>query len=201
MFMEMNKTMKDQLVKLLKAFLVCGAMCILIAAIVAFLLRTPLLAEQKAFLYRLLAFDAIACFILLVIVVSFIVKRGVLFGLELSAIVMCVGLSTLFMALFLSLGPMPIERSYTIYSLADMADHADTVYSYEDIKRQFIEGYVEGANESQKRIDEQVYIGNLEQMDNGYQITEKGRCMVSIFRFVEFIFPVPDKNSIYPNRD
>ena len=52
---------------------------------------------------------------------------------------MCNSLTTLFMALFLSLGPMTIERSYTIYSLADLTDNASKVYSAEEIKQQFIE--------------------------------------------------------------
>lgn len=56
-----------------------------------------------------------------------------------------------------------------------------------------------GANESQKRLDEQVYIGNVEKTGSGYRITEKGERLISIFRFVEMIFPVPDENSNYPN--
>ena len=191
--------MRQELIKLLHAVVVCAALCVLIAAIVALLLRTPLMAGQKAFLYRLLMLDAIACIALLAVLAPVAVKRGELFGLSMSSVVMCVGLSTLLMALFLSLGPMTIERSYTIYSLADMTDHADTVYSYEDIKDQFIEGYIEGANESQKRLDEQVSIGNLEEVDGRYRITSKGQRLVWIFRLVESIFPVPDENSIYPN--
>ena len=190
---------KKELTKLLRAVGVCAAACIVIAAIVALLLRTPLLAGQKAFLYRLLMLDAIACVVLLAVLAPATVRRGELFGLNMSSVVMCVGLSTLLMALFLSLGPMTIERSYTIYSLADMTDHADKVYSYEDIKDQFIEGYIEGANESQKRLDEQVAIGNLEEIDGGYRITAKGQRLVWVFRLVESIFPVPDENSIYPN--
>ena len=191
--------MKEECLMLLRAVAVCIVLCVAIAAVVALLLRTPLLAGQKAYLYRLLAYDAIACVVLLAVLVPVTVKRGSLFGLELSSVVMCVGLSTLAMAVFLSLGPMPIERSYTIYSLADMTDHADKVYSYEDIKDQFIEGYIEGANESQKRLDEQVAIGNLEEIDGGYRITAKGQRLVWVFRLVESIFPVPDENSIYPN--
>ncbi len=190
---------KKEMITLLKAVGLCVALCVLIAAGVALLLRTPLFAGLRAYLYRLLILDAICCVILLVVVVAAWAKKNDLFGLNLSSAVMCVGLSTLLMALFLSLGPMTIERSYTIYSLADMTDHADTVYSYEDIKNQFIDGYIEGAKESQKRLDEQVAIGNLEEIDGGYRISEKGKRLVGIFRFVETIFPVPDESSIYPN--
>lgn len=191
--------MKKELRKLLQAFGLCATFCLFIAVVVALLLRTPFLADQKAFLFRLLTFDAAACVILVAIVLAVTARRDVLFGQSMSAAVMCVGLSTLLMALFFSLGPMTIERSYSIYSLADMTDHADVVYSAEDIKHQFIDGYIEGANESQKRLDEQVAIGNLEEVDGGYKISEKGIRLVKIFRLVEAIFPVPDENSIYPN--
>lgn len=191
--------MKMEAVKILIAATVCIVMCLLIGAGVALLLRTPLLAGQKAYLYRLLAFDVIACVMLLAIVVPVVVKRGELFGLELSSVVLCVGLSTLFMALFLALGPMPIERSYTIFSLADMAEEPDTMLTTEEMKAQFINGFIEEAGETQKRIDEQVYIGNLEQTDGGYRITAKGQRLIKLMRLVESIFPVPDETCIYPN--
>lgn len=191
--------MKEECLTLLRAVAVCIVLCVIIAAVVAVLLRTPLLAGQKAYLYRLLIFDAIACVVLLAVLVPVTVKRGGLFGLHLSSVVMCVGLSTLLMALFLALGPMPIERSYTIFSLADMAEEPETVLTTEEMKAQFIDGFVEEAGETQKRIDEQVYIGNLEAVDGGYRITAKGQRLIKLMRLVESIFPVPDKTCIYPN--
>ena len=179
--------------------LVCICICIFIAAVVALLLRTPLLLDQKAFLYRLLSFDIIACLACLAVAVPTFIRHERLFGLGFSHAVMCIGLSTLFMALFFSLGPMTIERSYTIYSLSAMTDSDKDVYSAGEIKTQFIDGFIEEANESQKRINEQVHIGNLEETDDGYRITAKGRRLIKLMRLVESIFPVPDKTCIYPN--
>lgn len=191
---------KQELIKLFKAAIFCICLCVIIALGEAVLLRTPLLAGMKAFLYRLLVLDALCCVALLAAAAVICARKKTLFGLELSAVIMCIGLSTLFMALFLSLGPMPIERSYTIYSLANMADSAEPVYSFEDIKTQFIDGFIEDANETQKRIDEQVSIGNLEETDGGYRITEKGERLIRLLRFVEAVFPVPDETCIYPNK-
>lgn len=53
--------------------------------------------------------------------------------------------------------------------------------------------------EGQKRIDEQVYIGNLAEVSGGYRFTEKSSRLVKLFWMVEKVFPIPDKNSIYPN--
>jgi len=172
---------------------------VLIAIVVALLLRTSFLAEQKAFLYRLLMMTALCCAILLIFTIIYFLKKETLWGLSFSVNVLCIGLSTLAMALFFSLGPMTIERSYTIYMLADMADQGVSVCSAEQIRDRFVNGYIDGAAESQKRIDEQVSIGNLEQTDEGYRITEKGIRLVRLFRSIEVVFPVPDKNSIYPN--
>ena len=193
------KDMQFEIINLLKSAILCILFCAFIIVVVALLLRSPFLGRQKAFLFRLLLITAICCVILLLISIVIFLKKPIVCGLSFSTCVLCIGISTLVMALFFSLGPMPIERSYTIYSLANMADHADTVYSAEDIKTQFIEGYIEGANESQKRIDEQVYIGNLKEVSGGYQITEKGNNFIKLCRMVESVFPVPDKNSIYPN--
>lgn len=191
--------MKSEIIHLLKSAMLCTLFCVCIAVGVAIMLRTPLLSEQKAFLFRLLFMVAICCLVLLVISVFLFLKKKMIWGLSFSTCVLSIGLSTVVMALFFSLGPMTIERSYTIYSLADMADHAETIYTAEGIKTQFIEGYIEGAQESQKRIDEQVYVGNIQEVSGGYQITDKGKRLVKLFRFVEIFFPVPDKNSIYPN--
>lgn len=191
--------MKQEMIKLLRAGFLFLFQCAGIAVGVALFLRTPLLVTQKAYLFRLLALDILCCMILLVFCIGWHWRRPLFFGFSFSEHVMLLGMATLFVALFLSLAPMPIERSYTIYSLADMADHGSRAYSAEEIKRQFIDGYIEGAQESQKRIDEQVYIGNLREVAGGYQITEKGERYVKLFRFIERVFPVPDENSIYPN--
>lgn len=191
--------MKTEIIRLLKSAVLCIVFCVFTASVVAILLRTPFLSEQKAFLFRLLLMTAVSCVVLLLAGVALFLKKEDRWGTTFSTWVLCVGLSTMVMALFFSLGPMTIERSYTIYSLADMTDHAGRVYTAEDIKTQFIEGYIEEAQESQKRIDEQVAIGNMEETDGGYRITEKGKRLVGIFRLVEKVFPVPDENSIYPN--
>lgn len=192
--------MRAELIRLLKSTALCILFCVCIAAGVAIMLRTPLFSGQKAFLFRLLFMTVICCMVLLAISVIIFLKKETIWGLSFSTFVLNIGLSTVVMALFFSLGPMTIERSYTIYSLADMTDHAETIYTAEDIKTQFIEGYIEGAQESQKRIDEQVYIGNMKEVPGGYQVTEKGQLLIRLFRAIEIFFPVPDENSIYPNR-
>ena len=191
--------MKQELIKLFKSAILFILLSALIVMVSTILLHLSFWSEQKAFIYRLISIALLCCATFVIISIFVFKKKETVWGLSFSTFVLCIGLSTVFMCLFFTLGPMVIERSYTVYSLADMTDHPDTVYSAEDIKTQFIEEYIEKANESQKRIEEQVSIGNLEEVPGGYRITEKGKNLVKLFRFIETIFPVPDENSIYPN--
>lgn len=189
--------MKQQLIRLLKAILMCVFFCLLIGGFVSISLHLGLLTLQKTFLYRLLILTGVCCVVFIAVSAVVFWKRESILGIDFSFSVLCVGLASLFMALFFALGPMTIERSYTIYSLAYLNDYND-VYSYEEIRDQFVTGYVD-AGATQKRIDEQVAIGNLEQIDGGYRITPKGERLVALFRIVETVFPVPDESSIYPD--
>lgn len=192
--------MREEIKRLLKDIIVCIFFCLVIGVVVSVALHMDVWSSQKAFLYRLLAMTGFCSIALVVGCVVLYTKKKSFFGLDLSSSVLCVGISALFMALFFSLGPMTIERSYTIFSLADMSETPYMVYSAEEIKERFINRYINEANESQKRIDEQVYIGNMEQVDSGYRITDKGERLIKMMRFVEMIFPVPDESSIYPSR-
>lgn len=191
--------MKTELIKLMRLIVICACLCLSMGIMVAMLLRTSLWIEQKAYLYRLLLLTFLCCMVIFALTIFAFSKRDEIFGVSFSVMTLSIIASALFMSLFFALGPMTIERSYTIFSLADMAETSDTVYSAEEIKERFITDYIEGANESQKRIDEQVFIGNMEQVDGGYRITDKGEKLIKLMRFIELIFPVPDENSIYPN--
>lgn len=191
--------MKTELIKLMRLFAICTCLCLSIGIMVAILLRTSLWIEQKAYLYRLLMLTFLCCIVIFALTIFVFSRRTEIFGISFSVMTLSIIASALFMSLFFALGPMTIERSYTVFSLADMSETPDTVCSAEEIKERFINGYLNEANESQKRIDEQVYVGNMEEVEGGYRITDKGERLIKLMRFVEMIFPVPDQNSIYPN--
>lgn len=190
---------KIEMQRLCKEGAICLCLSIMLAFMVALLLRTPIFIEQKAYLYRLLQLEGLCMGAIVIIDIMMFSKKSQIWGIAFSESILCIGITSIFVAYFLSMVPTTIDRSYTVYSLSNLADHADQVYSSEEIKTQFIEGYIEEANESQRRIEEQLHIGNLKEVSGGYQISEKGMRMVHLFRFIERIFPVADQNSIYPN--
>ena len=114
----------------------------------------------------------------------------------LSSVIICL----LGQGFFASTVIMPMDRSYTIFTLADMADNSDRVYSLEEIENGFINVYIKAMKSTERRISEQVGIGNLAEVDGGYQITEKGQQLIEMYRLLDKIYPVDSKTSIYPNQ-
>lgn len=190
--------MKDEIKKLGKIILLCILICIFDSIVMAVLLRLSFWTTQKAFIARLNVMLLIASIILFVIGLEVFLKKKNVFGLNFCEMTLVIVASFCFMSVFATLGPMVIERSYTVYSLAYMTDH-DEWYTYEDIRDQFVTGYVDGGA-TQMRIDEQISIGNIQKQGQEYRITQKGKNLIWLFRVLESIFPVPDKSSIYPKK-
>jgi hypothetical protein len=111
-------------------------------------------------------------------------------------------ISALFCALFITAGPMPMDRSYSIYSVAEMSQHPDQVYSREEIEDAFYKGYILQNGATFRRIQEQLSIGNFEKVgENQYRITDKGRRLIAIMRLVEKFYPVDEKRTLYPGSE
>lgn len=63
---------------------------------------------------------------------------------------------------------MSLDRSYTIYTLAEMADNPERVYSMEEIENSFINVYIKEMQNTERRIAKQV------EAEGGYRISDKG---------------------------
>jgi hypothetical protein len=152
--------------------------------------------------YRMLCYIGTASGLLLLIL---FVLRFKLAGigrcfhvLRLNSIIAASLISTFFSAFFVTMGPMPIDRSYTIFSIAAMYEEPDKVYTAEDIEQAFIERYIIRNQATQRRIEEQKRIGNIEEIDDGYRITEKGKRLIEMMRLVEKFYPADEKRMLYP---
>lgn len=170
-----------------------------IAISVAILMRTPLFSEQAVYFYRLAELNTLCSLFLFAATFFIYRKKAGTKRIPFSSAVLCIGLAMMFMVFFFSICPTIYDRSYTVYTLADLTDHADGSYQEEELERGFINGYVEEGRENKRRIDEQAAIGNLEEESGKYRITDKGRRLVRFFRLVEKLYPVQDEHSLYPN--
>jgi hypothetical protein len=66
------------------------------------------------------------------------------------------------------------------------------------IEQNFIEKFIQRNEATKRRIEEQESIGNIEQVAGGYSITDKGKRLIEIMRFVESLYPADEKRTIYP---
>ena len=110
-------------------------------------------------------------------------------------------ISALFSFLFITAGPMTIDRSYTIFSIAYMYEHPERIYSQQDIEDTFWQEYIINKQGMRRRLDEQLSIGNIERVEEGYRITSSGKRMIEFMRFVEVFFPVDERRTIFPLED
>lgn len=182
-------------------------LCYVVSIIVGMVLLSVFMhlnffSGTKIYYYRSLYDAVLIVAILLAVFIGLSVlfrKKQVKF-IELSPqlIVSSVAVTGLVLALFITIAPMTIDRSYTIFSLSDMSENDEMVFTAEEIENRFSQIYIHEYQSTSKRIEEQVAIGNMEEKDGGYIISEKGKRLVSLFRFVEKFYPVEDERIIYP---
>ncbi len=87
--------------------------------------------------------------------------------------------------------PVTLERSISIFMLNEMSDNDE--YTKEEIEELFISKYVYEYEAFDKRFDEQLYTGSIEEIQNGYKISKKGDFMVDCFKVIKRIYNVKGK--------
>lgn len=186
-----------------KTFLTYGVSLIVAMLLLAVFMRLDLFGNVVIYYYRTMLNGVVFAIIvtLLLILVSLCTKIRKLKFVDLSpqtiaSTTLSVGLALI---LFITIAPMVIDRSYTVFTLADMTENDTKTFTAEEIEDRFIEIYIKDYGSTIKRIEEQLSIGNIEEKGDGYIITEKGKRLMSTFRFVESIYPVEDKRIIYPD--
>lgn len=189
----MNKLLKNCL-----TYVLSGVFSLILFSILLHI--DPLESFCDIYLYKCFFYAGITV-IFLVLVLLLLWKKPLLFlDIKLEEILSTALICLLALGFFASTVIMPMDRSYTIYSLADMADNSDRIYSLEEIENDFINVYIKAMKSTDRRISEQVGIGNLAEVDGGYQITEKGQQLIEMYRILDKIYPVDNKTSIYPNQ-
>lgn len=98
---------------------------------------------------------------------------------------------------FFTLVPVTVERSVSVFMLSYMdheneiskeQDLGDAVFTKADIEKVFNEKYVQEFGAFEKRFEEQVVTGTIEEKGSGYVLTDRGRFIVGLFRAIGEIF-------------
>ena len=102
---------------------------------------------------------------------------------------------------FLTLIPVTVERSVSVFMLSYMEENSDQTFTEESVGEVFTTKYVEDYGAFEKRFHEQVETGTIVQNPDGsYSITESGKFVVKMFRVVTDWFGT-DQELVYPNEN
>lgn len=172
-------------------YLVCSALFI-------GLFHTGLLKDMEVLMYRGVAFIVITGVVSAVIMAiarklwGFITVRDIIM---MFVIFCCVN-----MVIF-TLVPVTVERSVSVFMLSYMDENSDQTFTQESVGEVFTAKYVDEYGAFEKRFDEQVVTGTIEQNPDGtYSITERGRLVVRAFRTIAEWFDT-DRRLVYPNEN
>ena len=170
-------------------YLVCSAMFVA-------LFHTPLLAGMQVLMYRGVAFIIITGIISAVIMG--VIRHFWKFVDIRDIIMMFVIFCCVNMVLF-TLIPVTVERSVSVFMLSYMDQNSDETFTQDSVGDVFTSKYVEDYGAFDKRFDEQVVTGTIEENEDGsYSITDEGRFIVSMFRMMSDWFDT-DRRLVYPN--
>jgi hypothetical protein len=184
------KESKTVSIKILKMFALYAIICILQFALLSLFSHIRLFSGQLYF-FRLFTYAALGG---LIILIGFIAMRKHDIQLIISGVIISILMVFIFISIFLAV----IDRSYSVFSLAHLVNNSEQSYTMKEIEDNFIENYVVGLDATKRRVDEQVRIGNLVEVEEGkYQIAPKGARLIKTFRFFEKIFPVEEKRILY----
>ena len=162
------------------------------------LFHTGLLKNMEVLMYRGVAFILITGVVAAVIMAvlrklwGFITIRDIIM---MFVIFCCVNM------VFLTQIPVTVERSVSVFMLSYMDENSDQTFTEESVGEVFTSKYVEDYGAFEKRFDEQVVTGTIEQNPDGtYSITERGRFIVKAFRTIAEWFDT-DRRLVYPNEN
>ena len=102
---------------------------------------------------------------------------------------------------FLTLIPVTVERSVSVFMLSYMDENSDQTFTEESVGEVFTTKYVDDYGAFEKRFHEQVETGTIvENPDGTYSITDSGRFVVKMFRTIAEWFGT-DQRLVYPNEN
>ena len=162
------------------------------------LFHTDILKNMEVLMYRGVAFIVMTGVIAAVVMGiirkfwGFVTVRDIIM---MFVIFCCVNM------VFLTLVPVTVERSVSVFMLSYMDENSDQTFTQESVGEVFTSKYVEDYGAFEKRFDEQVVTGTIEQNPDGsYSITERGRFIVKMFRTIAEWFDT-DRRLVYPNEN
>lgn len=196
----MSKTRKGRsnVVNVLLLIVIYALIYVVCTAMFIGLFHTGLLKNMDVLMYRGVVFIFITGVVSAVIMGiirkfwNFVTIRDIIM---MFVIFCCVNM------VFLTLIPVTVERSVSVFMLSYMEENKEQTFTEESVGEVFTTKYVEDYGAFEKRFNEQVETGTIVQNEDGtYSITEKGEFVVEAFRTVAKWFGT-DERLVYPNEN
>ena len=172
-------------------YIVCSVMFVA-------LFHTGILKNMEVLMYRGMAFIIITGVIAAVVMGvirkfwGFITVRDII----MMFVIFCCVHTVIF-----TLVPVTVERSVSVFMLSYMDENSDQTFTQESVGEVFTSKYVEDYGAFEKRFDEQLVTGTIEENPDGtYSITDRGRFIVKMFRTIAEWFDT-DRRLVYPNEN
>lgn len=161
------------------------------------LIRLPLLKGMHVLMYRGIVMIVLAGILASILLVLFKKWRKATW-LSAKDVVLVFILTCSINMVFFTLIPVTVERSVSVFMLSYMDTNSNNHFTQDDISQIFIDKYVYEYGAFEKRFDEQIATGTIEQNADGtYSITDKGRFIVKMFRLISDVFET-DKRLVQP---
>ena len=164
--------------------------------IIVLLIRLPLLKGIHVLMYRGIVMIVIAGILASVLLILYR-KNQKITWLSAKDVILVFILTCSINMVFFTLIPVTVERSVSVFMLSYMDNYSDH-YTQDQIAEIFVDKYVYEYGAFEKRFDEQLTTGSIEQNPDGtYSITDKGRFIVKMFRLISDVFDT-DKRLVEP---
>lgn len=166
------------------------------AVLFAISFRTPLFKGMTVYYYRALLLLFTTSFTMTIILI--LIRKKINY-IEIDFKDVSISLISMvsLLLVFVSVCTVSMDRSISVFILADMATNNKKVYTSHEIEQRFLDIYMDKYDGMERRFDEQLLSGNIIKKENGYQISKGGERLISIFRFISKVFPVDDR-FLYP---
>ena len=157
------------------------------------LVRLPLFKGMHVLMYRGIVLILISGLLAAALLYLFMRMKKVSW-LSVKDIVLVFTLCVSINMVFFTLIPVTVERSVSVFMLSYMDTYPEKTYTEEEIGKIFVDKYVYEYGAFEKRFDEQLTTGSIEQnADGSYSITSKGRFIVGMFRAIADLFETDER--------
>lgn len=144
------------------------------------------LARVDIMFYRGLVLCGLV-FVALLVAAALLFRRGrygVSFRDAFAAAILSLSLNVSFLVLV----PVTVDRSISIFLLAQMAAHPERDFTTEELRTMFIDTYVGARDQIGRRVHEQEVSGDVAVSAAGARITSRGRLLIAVSQWIGRVF-------------